>query len=133
MDHSKATNTCTYPLYSKGVVRYRFEYGVFLLNKNIEMMSNALGLRPIDIRQTLPNLKYLLYVATAGKGELPARKAGGIKGLLRQDGAFSRKGSMSSTATGGSFDDHPLGNGVVPSLKQKNGSMLPGSRLRLVG
>lgn len=92
-------NPRTYPLYMKGVVRYRFEYGVFLLNKNIEILSNALGLRPIDIRQTLPNLKYLLYVATAGKGELPARKAGGIRGLLRQDGMFSRKGSMDSTGT----------------------------------
>ncbi|KAL5119651.1 hypothetical protein ACEQ8H_002497 [Pleosporales sp. CAS-2024a] len=76
----------TYPLYMRGVVRYRFEYGVFLLNKNIEMLSNALGLRPMDIRQTLANLKYLLYVATAGTGELPARKAGGIRGLWRQDG-----------------------------------------------
>lgn len=89
----------TYPLYMKNVVRYRFEYGVFLLNKNIEILSNSLGLRPVDMRHTLPNLKYLLYVATAGKGELPARKAGGIKGLLRQDGALSRKGSMDSTVT----------------------------------
>ncbi|KAH7380209.1 UV radiation resistance protein and autophagy-related subunit 14-domain-containing protein [Phaeosphaeria sp. MPI-PUGE-AT-0046c] len=96
---SAQSNTRRYPLYMKGVVRYRFEYGVFLLNKNIEILSNALGLRPIDIRQTLPNLKYLLYVATAGKGELPARKAGGIRGLLRQDGMFSRKGSMDSTVT----------------------------------
>ncbi|KAL1798104.1 hypothetical protein ACET3X_002141 [Alternaria dauci] len=92
----------TYPLYTKNVVRYRFEYGVFLLNKNIEILSNALGLRPVDIRHTLPNLKYLLYVATAGKGELPARKAGGIKGLLRgagDGGGLSRKGSMDSTTT----------------------------------
>jgi hypothetical protein len=92
-------NPRTYPLFMKGVVRYRFEYGVFLLNKNIEVLSNALGLRPIDIRHTLPNLKYLLFVATAGKGELPARKAGGIKGLLRREGVMSRKGSMDSTAT----------------------------------
>jgi hypothetical protein len=96
---SNQNNPRTYPLYMKGIVRYRFEYGVFLLNKNIEILSNAFGLRPIDIRQTLPNLKYLLYVATAGKGELPARKAGGIKGLLRQDGMFSRKGSMDSIGT----------------------------------
>ncbi|KAF1918271.1 UV radiation resistance protein and autophagy-related subunit 14-domain-containing protein [Ampelomyces quisqualis] len=95
-------NTRTYPLYMKGVVRYRFEYGVFLLNKNIEMLSNALGVRPIDIRQTLPNLKYLMYVATAGKGELPARRAGGIRGLLRQDGMFSRKSSMDSIGTASS-------------------------------
>jgi UV radiation resistance-associated gene protein len=74
----------TYPLFTKGAVRYRFEYAVFLLNKDIEILANWLGLRLLDIRQTLPNLKYLLFVATAGKGELPARKAGGIKGLLHQ-------------------------------------------------
>lgn len=95
-------NIRTYPLYMKGVVPYRFEYGVFLLNKNIEILSNALELRPVDIRHTLPNLKYLLYVATAGKGELPARKAGGIKGLMIQDGVYSRKGSMDSNRTASS-------------------------------
>ncbi|KAI2480654.1 uv radiation resistance protein [Pyrenophora tritici-repentis] len=93
----------TYPLYMKNVVRYRFEYGVFLLNKDVEILSNSLGLRPVDIRHTLPNLKYLLYVATAGKGELPARKAGGIRGLLRQDGVLSRTGSMDSTITASSI------------------------------
>ncbi|KAJ4354949.1 hypothetical protein N0V95_003358 [Ascochyta clinopodiicola] len=141
MGHNNANNPRTYPLYMKGVVRYRFEYGVFLLNKNIEILSNALGIRPLDIRQTLPNLKYLLYVATAGKGELPARKAGGIRGLLRQDGLSSRKGSMDSTATASSFGasavdksslkiDYGTSNGsAVGSLK----TVLPGSRLRPVG
>jgi hypothetical protein len=142
MGHNNANNPRTYPLYMKGVVRYRFEYGVFLLNKNIEILSNALGIRPLDMRQTLPNLKYLLYVATAGKGELPARKAGGIKGLLRQDGSTSRKGSIDSTATGSSFGgptvevksagtldvERSKSNGV----KQK-ANVLPGSRLRPVG
>ncbi|KAF2470235.1 uncharacterized protein BDR25DRAFT_263006 [Lindgomyces ingoldianus] len=99
---TNANNPRTYPLFMKGVVRYRFEYGVFLLNKNIEILSNSLELRPIDVRHTLPNLKYLLFVATAGKGELPSRKAGGIRGLLRQDGVLSRKGSMDSTATASS-------------------------------
>lgn len=28
-----------FPLFSKGVDTYRFEYGVFLLNKNIELVS----------------------------------------------------------------------------------------------
>ncbi|KAF3009726.1 hypothetical protein E8E13_009127 [Curvularia kusanoi] len=91
----------TYPLYTKGVVRYRFEYAVFLLNKDIELLSNALGIRPLDIRHTLPNLKYLLYIASAGKGEMPARKAGGIRGLLRGEHpgmGGSRKGSFESTA-----------------------------------
>ena len=142
MGHNNANNPRTYPLYMKGVVRYRFEYGVFLLNKNIEILSNALGIRPLDIRQTLPNLKYLLYVATAGKGELPARKAGGIKGLLRQDGFASRKGSMDSTATVSSFgaeaksaakDDHAKANGTASSALKQKTNALPGSRLRPMG
>lgn len=29
---------CRFPLFSKGVDTYRFEYGVFLLNKNIELV-----------------------------------------------------------------------------------------------
>jgi hypothetical protein len=111
----------TYPLYMKNVVRYRFEYGVFLLNKNIEILSNSLGLRPVDIRHTLPNLKYLLYVATAGKGQLPARKAGGIKGLLRQDGAMSRKGSMDSTITMSSVG--------TPTTELKKSLEIAGKRL----
>ncbi|KAJ9638997.1 hypothetical protein H2199_006858 [Coniosporium tulheliwenetii] len=64
------------PLFPRHALRYRFEYAVFLLNKDIEILANWLGIRLIDIRQTLPNLKYLLYVATAGTGELPGRKAG---------------------------------------------------------
>lgn len=96
------TTPRTYPLFMKGVVRYRFEYAVFLLNKNIEILSNHIGIKPVDVRQTLPNLKYLLFVATAGKGELPARKAGGIKGLLRQQGVLSRTASMDSTGTASS-------------------------------
>lgn len=149
MSTGNQNNPRMYPLFMKGVVRYRFEYGVFLLNKNIEILSNALGIRPIDIRQTLPNLKYLLFVATAGKGELPARKAGGIRGLLRQDGVLSRKGSMDSTATASSADATDLrrnledlakrpdlmkGNGVPKGSSQKQRTMnFPGSRLREVG
>ena len=63
-------------------VAYKFEYGVFLLNKNVEFLMERAGVRVLDIRHTLPNLKYLLFVLTAGIGELPARKAGGIRGLF---------------------------------------------------
>ena len=100
------------------------------------MLSNALGIRPLDIRQTLPNLKYLLYIATAGKGEMPARKAGGIKGLLRGEGVSSRKGSFDSTASRSSFGDGKEGDGIGAgngngSLKI-GGKVFPGSRLRPV-
>jgi len=71
-----------FPLQPSGAA-YKFEYGVFLLNKDIEFLMNRSGLRMMDIRHTLPNLKYLMFVLTAGSGELPDRKAGGIRGLLR--------------------------------------------------
>ena len=70
-----------YPLYPT-TVPYKFEYGVFLLNKDVEFIMNRQGLRVLDIRHTLPNLKYLLFVLTAGQGEMPIRKAGGVRGLL---------------------------------------------------
>jgi UV radiation resistance-associated gene protein len=77
---SAAITQRTFPLHPTNV-SYKFEYGVFLLNKDIEFLMNKNGLRILDIRHTLPNLKYLLYVLSAGTGELPARKAGGIRGL----------------------------------------------------
>ena len=69
----------TFPLYQKGAVTYRFEYGVFLLNSDIELLMSKQGSRMVDLRHTLPNLKYLLTVLTDGKGELPLRKKGGAK------------------------------------------------------
>lgn len=103
-------NQRTFPLYNKGTLRFRFEYGVFLLNKNIERLAESQGLKVLDIRQTLPNLKYLLYVCSAGNSELPARKSGGVKGLLSvakpwdQGSASSRRGSADSGAAGGVAD-----------------------------
>ncbi|KAG5642508.1 hypothetical protein DXG03_002705 [Asterophora parasitica] len=57
-----------FPLYSKGVDTYRFEYGVFLLNKDIELLMADRDLRALDMRHTLPNLKNLLLTLTDGEG-----------------------------------------------------------------
>ena len=91
----------TFPLYPINT-HYRFEYGVFLLNKDIEFLMNRVGLRLLDLRHTLPNLKYLLYVLTSGNDELPARKAGGVRGLLNGGvtPSLSRRGSAESFASG---------------------------------
>jgi UV radiation resistance-associated gene protein len=102
---SASTSTTVYPLFTKGVARFRFEYAVFLLNKDIEILSNHVGLRVMDVRHTLPNLKYLLYITTAGTGELPARKAGGMRAFLRAATGetslgSSRRGSDASSAAG---------------------------------
>ncbi|KAF4592145.1 p63 related protein [Ophiocordyceps camponoti-floridani] len=61
--------------------QWRFEYGWFLLNKDIEALCASQSLRVVDIRHTLPNLKYLLYVCSAGSRDLPDRHKGGVRGL----------------------------------------------------
>lgn len=73
-----------FPLYvprGGSSAQYRFDYGWFLLNKDIEALCASQGLRVVDIRHTLPNIKYLLYVCSAGSDELPERKRGGVRGL----------------------------------------------------
>lgn len=69
-----------FPLYYFGVERYRFEYGVFLLNKNIEQVRRRCsggvrvltrrggqlmyrrGLAMNELKNSLPNLLWLLLV-----------------------------------------------------------------------
>lgn len=100
-----------FPLFLRGgaTSQYRFDYGWFLLNKNIETLCTCAGLKVVDIRHTLPNLKYLLYVCSAGTNELPERKRGGIRGLWAgkikgrvgtsmDDGASSNGGSRRGSA-----------------------------------
>ncbi|KAJ7226042.1 UV radiation resistance protein and autophagy-related subunit 14-domain-containing protein [Mycena pura] len=65
-----------FPLFSKGVDTYRFEYGVFLLNKDIELLMADRDLRALDMRHTLPNLKNLLLTLTDGEGvQLSAQRS----------------------------------------------------------
>ncbi|KXS13932.1 hypothetical protein M427DRAFT_58184 [Gonapodya prolifera JEL478] len=45
-----------FPLYGQGVDAFRFDYGVLLLNKNVEQIANHLGIFVADLRNTLPNL-----------------------------------------------------------------------------
>ncbi|KAF7856971.1 hypothetical protein EAF04_009731 [Stromatinia cepivora] len=116
-----------FPLYPQSVIRFRFDWGVFLLNKNIEALAESQGLRVLDIRQTVPNLKYLLYVCSAGSEELPERKRGGVKGLLvGSAGAVrigSRRGSEDSAGMTG------VGDTVRKALEHGNGGTGPGPGL----
>ena len=43
----------------------------------------------VDQRHTLPNLKYMLTVLTAGKGELPVRKKGGAR--VKENGSMGEQ------------------------------------------
>ncbi|KAI8814883.1 UV radiation resistance protein and autophagy-related subunit 14-domain-containing protein [Cladochytrium replicatum] len=64
-DHitKNAPGARSFPLYSRGMERVRFDYAVFLLNKNIEQLMTHFGLRITNLRHTLPNLKSVLDAA----------------------------------------------------------------------
>ncbi|KAK0657815.1 putative UV radiation resistance protein [Cercophora newfieldiana] len=112
-----------FPLYvprGGSSAQFRFDYGWFLLNKDIEALCASQGLKVVDLRHTLPNLKYLLYVCSAGNDEVPERKRGGVRGLwvgrMRSLGVNvagddssslggSRRGSDSSDAFGRQRDE----------------------------
>ncbi|KAL1302370.1 hypothetical protein AAFC00_002773 [Neodothiora populina] len=80
---AKQTLLRIFPLTPKSSVRFRFEYGLFLLNKDVQtLLEMAWGVRVLDIRQTLPNLFLVLGCAGAGEGELASRRVGGVRGLL---------------------------------------------------
>uniref|UniRef100_A0A8C5PDE7 UV radiation resistance associated n=1 Tax=Leptobrachium leishanense TaxID=445787 RepID=A0A8C5PDE7_9ANUR len=46
-----------FPLYPKGGEKLQFDYGVYLLNKNIAQLRYQRSMGTPDLRQTLPNLK----------------------------------------------------------------------------
>lgn len=59
----------TFPLWSKGSLFYRFEYGVFLLQKDVEQLVNSQGMRIVDLKLLLANLKSLLLVLGTRKDQ----------------------------------------------------------------
>jgi len=60
-----------FPLYAKGVERVRFEYGVYLLNKNIAQLRWYCGENTPDLRPTLSNLSGLLtFCSNSVAGEV---------------------------------------------------------------
>ncbi|KAF9872488.1 uv radiation resistance protein [Colletotrichum karsti] len=109
LNSAQAARQRDFPLYvprgGSTASHYRFDYGWFLLNKNIEALCASQGLKVPDIRQSLPNLKYLLYVCSAGTDELPDRKRGGIMGLW----AGRLTGRTPSSVRGGDGDTSSIG------------------------
>lgn len=114
------------------VGQWRFEYGWFLLNKDIEALCSSQGLKVVDIRHSLPNLKYLLYVCSAGSDEVPERKKGGVRGLwvgrlkgratLGEDGFDASGGSRRGSVDSAVLDHHSeaLRDGVASKLSAKD-------------
>ena len=112
-----STAARTFPLYQKGAVAYRFEYGVFLLNSDIELLMSRQGSRMVDLRHTLPNLKYLLTVLATGKGELPARKKNAVKHTGNNSRSIDNQ-PMNGKARAAEKGSHV--NGKLPELRVLN-------------
>lgn len=109
----------TYPLTPQRAPRFRFEYGVFLLAKDVQvLLESVYGVRVPDIRPVLANVKYLLYIASAGEGELPARKAGGVRGLITVRSLVSSASSGKMGREGNGSLSSPGGVGAVESLRR---------------
>ncbi|OCF40155.1 hypothetical protein I317_06044 [Kwoniella heveanensis CBS 569] len=81
----------SFPLYAKGVERYRYEYAVFLLNKNIELLMQEANIRLLDLRHTLPNLKNLLL--TLSSTRVPSSTSLHSSKTRSRDTAFGYGGS----------------------------------------
>lgn len=56
---------------------FRFEYGVLLLNKDVEALLEGEGGRLVDVRCTAGNLRLLMSVLVGGEGEAGGRGQGG--------------------------------------------------------
>jgi len=67
----------TFPLFARGAVGFRFEYGVLLLNKDVEALLEGEGGRLVDVRCTAGNLRLLMSVLVGGEGEAGGRGQGG--------------------------------------------------------
>lgn len=61
---SKLQGSRTFPLWTKGALLYRVEYGLYLLHKNIEQLMISQNLAVADLKQTLANLKNLMLVCS---------------------------------------------------------------------
>ncbi|KAI0078487.1 hypothetical protein K474DRAFT_902051 [Panus rudis PR-1116 ss-1] len=96
-----------FPLFSRGVDTYRFEYGVFLLNKDIELLMSERDLRALDMRHTLPNLKNLLLTLT--DADAPSQRSRPLpKANSEIDGLRSPIPSSSSLSSEPTVVEEPI-------------------------
>lgn len=110
-----------FPLFLRGgaTAQYRFDYGWFLLNKDLERLCAGAGLRVVDVRHTLPNLKYLLYVCSAGSAELPERRRGGVRGLYAAKLLPGRAATPDDAAAAASTEGSRRGSAESEALASK--------------
>ncbi|GAC97515.1 hypothetical protein PHSY_005101 [Pseudozyma hubeiensis SY62] len=116
-----------FPLYAKGMERYRYEYAAFLLNKDIEQLMNVHSVTVIDIRHTLPNLKNLMVtVAAAPPASQLTRKShiGKTEIALRSTAVSSLRDVDGDAAEEGVRNGKKVGMGIglgLPNLAAASG------------
>jgi hypothetical protein len=115
----------TFPLWMKGAVFYRFEYAVFLVNKDVQQLMEWVGVACVDIRYTLANLRAVFEAVIEGD----VIGGGGAAGSLGSLGTPGRAGfggrNIVVTTQGISRSGTPV-NGVatgrrIRSLGERNG------------
>lgn len=118
----------TFPLWMKGAVFYRFEYAVFLVNKDVQQLMEWVGIACVDIRYTLANLRAVFEAVT--EGEVAATGSPGSLGSLGAPGTPGRAGfggrNIAAVAQGGISRVGTPVNGVatgrrIRSLGERNG------------
>lgn len=114
-DISQIQGPRTFPLWMRGTAYFRFQYGVFLVNKNLQQLMSKVGLHCIDIRYTLPNLKSLMLFIKLGGTPSASVSAGASAGASvgastgASAGASARARGGPTTATR-SATPEPLGS-----------------------
>lgn len=109
-----------FPLWAKSVPYFRFEYAIFLLNKNIEQLMESQKCIVLDIRQTLPNLKYLLYVTTASQTPIIDERPSRPFNLPTSRRAAAALADGNADGAHGGSGESTTGKSSSPSLLSKS-------------
>lgn len=116
-----------FPLYVRSnKERFLFEYGVYLLNKDVAQLRFLLGIQTSDLRPTLMNLKSLLEQATGHVQSLKTVAAlsssRSTSPAQKPSPAMQRKKQTNDTITATvAIDDSVTSNGLCepPNLEEK--------------
>ncbi|KAI5843672.1 UV radiation resistance protein and autophagy-related subunit 14-domain-containing protein, partial [Tricharina praecox] len=113
----------TFPLWIKGAIYYRFEYAVFLINKDVQQLMSHVGLYCVDIRHTLANLKSLgLFVASGGVSGGPGAPAG--RNISRSSTPVPQQPSPLRNGNGSASPSPPMPTPTPPSKPQGKEQLL---------
>jgi ankyrin repeat protein len=153
LDEITADVPTKYPLYYRGVDKQSFATGVFLLNKNVEVLLESQNIRGFPLRHTLRNVQKLMQSASerqSPSGAPPTGRRGrpSVSATSRRPPRKTGPASSASSSSGNgrenttlnnpnsSFSPSSSGSGVVPivsSLMNASTSSSSSSSSSLLG